>query len=114
VIGVPHERDEMSGVRVAARLRMDLGDERTDRVHDTQAALLAALAHRGRDAVRRENADLTCGNLGLVVDEHRSEPLETAHDMVVVHDLVPDVDRRAMLGEQALDDLDRTVDPRAE
>ena len=34
-----------------------------------------------------------------VVDEDGPEQLEPADDMVVVDDLMPDVDRRAMLGE---------------
>src|SRR5439155_14070847 len=112
VVGVADERDEMAGVRVAARLRMNLGDERTDGVHDTQAALLAVLTDGRRNTVRGEDADLTGRDLVLVVDEDGAETLETTHDMVVVHDLVPDVDRRTVLGEQALDDLDRAVDSR--
>src|SRR5439155_21179034 len=51
-------------------------------------------------------------DLVLVVDEDGAETLETTYDVVVVHDLVPDIDRRTVLGEQALDDLDRAVDSR--
>ena len=43
-----------------------------------------------------------------------SELLETPEDVVVVDDRVADVDRRAVLLEQALDDLDRAVDASAE
>src|SRR6266566_2308046 len=114
VVGVSDERDEMAAVRVAARLRMNLRDERTDGVHDTQAAFLAVLAHGRCNTVGGEDTDLTGRDLVLVVDEDGAQVLETTDDMVVVHDLVPDVDRRSVLGEQALDDLDCTVDPRAE
>src|SRR5919197_799129 len=79
-----------------------------------QTAPLAVLAHRGRDAVRRQNADLAGRNLVLVVDEHGAHPLEPAHDMVVVDDVMADVDRRPVLGEQPFDDLDRAVDARTE
>jgi hypothetical protein len=92
---------------------MDFRHERTDSVYDTKPALLAVLAHRRRNSVRGENADLTHGDLVLVVDEDGAEALETADDVIVVHDLVPHVDRRAVLGEQAFDDLDRAVDTRA-
>ena len=54
------------------------------------------------------------GHLVLVVDEDGAEPLEPADDVVVVDDVVADVDRRAVLLEQPLDDLDRAVDAGAE
>jgi hypothetical protein len=93
---------------------MHLRDERADGVNDAQPPALAVLAHRRRDPVRREDADLAGWDLVLVVDEDRAQPLQPAHDVVVVDDLVPDIDRRAVFGEQALDDLDRPVDSGAE
>src|SRR4051812_7720401 len=113
MVGVADKRYEMTRVGVAPRLGMNLGDERTDGVDDPKSALLAVLSDRRRDAMRGEHAELTGGNLVLAVHEHRAKPFETADDMVVVHDLMSNVDRRTMLGEQALDDLDRAVDPRA-
>src|SRR4029077_12768570 len=61
-----------------------------------------------------EDAVLALGNLGLVLDEDGAEILEPAHDMLVVDDLVAHVHGRAVLLEQALDDLDRAVDSGAE
>ena len=49
-----------------------------------------------------------------MVDEDGAEPLEPLDDVVVVDDLVADVDRRPVLLEQDLDDLDRAVDSGAE
>ena len=40
-----------------------------------------------------------------------AQPLD---DVAVVHDLVADIDRRAVFLERALDDLDRAFDPGAE
>jgi hypothetical protein len=60
--------------------------------------------------VGRQDADLTARDLVLVLDEDRPEPLEVPDDMLVVDDLVADVDRRPVLFQQPLDDLDRTVD----
>ena len=114
VVGVADERDQVAAVRVAARLRVHLRDERADGVDDAQPALLAVLLHRRRDAVRREHADLARRDLVLALDEHGAEPLEPAHDVLVVDDVVADVDRRAVLLEQPLDDLDRAVDAGAE
>src|SRR5881392_3882853 len=62
----------------------------------------------------RKDADLALGDLALVLDEDGAELLEPPHHVLVVDDLMADVDRRAVLLEQALDDLDRTVDAGAE
>src|SRR3712207_7930695 len=40
-------------------------------------------------------------DLVLVLDEDGPEPLEAADDVVVVHDLVADVDRRAVLDRKS-------------
>ena len=100
----------MPGVRVATSLGVHLRDERAHRVDDLEAAALAVLLHRRCDPVRREDADRACRDLVLGLDEDRAEPLEPAQHVVVVDDRVADVDRRAVLLEEALDDLDRAVD----
>ena len=114
VVAVADERDEVAAVGVAAGLRVHLRDERADGVDDLQAAALAVLLDRRRDAVRGEDADRARRDLVLGLDEDRAEPLEPAQDVVVVDDRVADVDRRAVLLEQPLDDLDRAVDAGAE
>src|SRR6266516_724580 len=114
MVGVTDERDQMAAVGVTARLGVHLRDEWADRVDDLQAALGAPLPDRGRDPVRREHADLAGRNLVLGLDEDRAEALEPADDVLVVDDLMADVDRRPVLLEEALDDLDRSVDARAE
>ena len=114
VVGVADEGDEVAGVRVPARLGVHLRHERADGIDDAEAACLAVLADGRRDAVRRQHADLSWRDVVLGVDEDRAEPLQPAHDVVVVDDLVPDVDRRPVRREQPLDDLDRTIDARTE
>src|SRR5437773_3284100 len=93
---------------------MYLRDQRANRVDDTQPASAAVLADLRRDSVSGEDADLAGRNLVLRVDEDGAEPLQPTNDVVVVDDLVPDVDRRTVVGEQPLDDLDRAVDARTE
>ena len=61
-----------------------------------------------------EHADRPLRDLLLIVHENGAELLEPADDVVVVDDVVADVDRRPVLLEQALDDLDRPVDAGAE
>jgi len=114
VVGVSDECHEMTTVGVAAGLRVDLRDERADRVDDPETAPLGVLLHPGRDAVRREHADLPGRNLVLVLDEDRAERLEPPDDVLVVDDLVANVDRRPVLLQKPLHDLDRAVNARAE
>src|SRR5207244_1031648 len=110
----PAESGEVATVRVPARLCVHLVHERARRVDDAKPAGLGVLLHRGCDAVRGEHADLTLGDLGLVLDEDCTELLEPAHHVFVVDDLVAHVHGRAVLLEQPLDDLDRAVDAGAE
>ena len=114
VVLVADERDEVAAVGVAPRLGVHLVHERARRVDDPEPAPLRVLLHRRRDAVGREDADRALRDLVLRLDEDRAEPLEAAQDVVVVDDRVADVDRRAVLLEQPLDDLDRAVDAGAE
>ena len=65
--------------------------------------------------MRAEHGHGAGGHLVEFVHEHGALALaQILDDMSVVHDLVADVDRRAVLGERPLDDLDRTVDAGAE
>src|SRR5437763_657021 len=91
VVGMSDERDDMAAVGIAPRLRVNLRDERADRVDDPETAPLGVLLHPGRDAVRREHADLPGRNLVLVLDEDRAERLEPPDDVLVVDDLVASV-----------------------
>ena len=47
------------------------------------------------------------------VDKVRALGAQPLDDVAVVHDLVADIDRRAVFFERALDDLDRPFDPGA-
>ena len=69
-----------------------------------------ALGH----AVRAEDGDGARRDLGQLLDEDRALGLEAIDHELVVHDLVPDVDRRAVFLERALDDFDGAHDAGAE
>ena len=56
--------------------------------------------------MRGEDDRRALGRLDLVLDEDRAARLEIADDVRVVDDLVPDVDRRAVVLERELDGLD--------
>ena len=50
------------------------------------------------------------GTSDMFLDEARALGLEVFHHVLVVHDLVAHVDRRAVFLQRALDDLDRAHD----
>src|SRR5439155_21584457 len=114
VAGVADERDLQAAGGVATRFGVHLGDERADRVDDLEPSVRALLVDLRRDPVRGEDDERAFRHVLLGVDEHGAPGLEVAHDMDVVDDLVPDVDRCAVLLEQLLDDVDRADDARAE
>src|SRR6478672_5653068 len=103
------ERDEVAGVGIPPRLRMHLGDQRANRVDDTESTPLCAFLHGRGDPVRREDADLAGRHLVLILDENRTELLEAPDNVLVVDDLMPHVDGWPVLLEQPLDDLDRAI-----
>ena len=51
---------------------------------------------------------------GKIVDEDRAALTQTVDDRAVVHDLVPDIDGRAVDGKRTLNDRDGARDARAE
>src|SRR5665213_2127490 len=74
------------------------------------AALAGARLDRAGDAVRAEDRHRARRNLVDLVDEPRTLGAQPLDDVPVVHDLVADVDRRPVLLDRALDDLDRALD----
>ncbi len=66
--------------------------------------------HGRRDAVSGEHHDGALGHLVGLLDEHRTGLGQRLHHVAVVHDLMPDVDRRAVLFQRTFDGLDGTVD----
>ena len=96
-------------------LAVDLGHQRAGGVELEEVARLRRRRHRFGDAVGGEDHRLVGrGNLVELLDEDRALGLEALDDIAVVHDLVADIDRRAVLSQRQLDDLDGAVDAGAE
>ena len=93
---------------------MDLGDERTRRIENAQAACPRILLHQPRDAMRAENGNRSGRDFRKVLDETRAFCTEALDDMTVVNDFVTDVHRRAKLRKRLLDDVDSPNDAGAE
>ena len=71
------------------------------------------MAHCRGDAVGGEHRGRPDRDLVDLVDEHRSSTFQVSHDVLVVHDLFADVDRRAVELERLLHRDDRSFHPSA-
>ena len=110
VTGMADEDDRVAGRRIPLGLDVHLCHERARRVDRRELPRCRVRAHRRGDAVRREDDRLALRDVVLVLDEHGAARLEVADDVQVVHDLLADVDRRAVQAERLLDRLDRPFD----
>ena len=102
---------------VAHRLLVHLGDQRAGRVEVEEVARLGVGRHGFRHAVGREDDRarlMLRRDFGQFLDEDGAEFLQTLDHVAVVHDLVADIDRRAVFLQRQHDDLDRAVDAGAE
>ena len=110
VPGMADEHDAVALLGVAARLRVDLRDERAGCVDRGQPPPRRRVPYRGRDAVRGEDDRRPLGHLVHRVDEDGAARLQLPHDMGVVDDLLPDVDGGPVERERAPDGLDGPLD----
>src|SRR5262249_13811887 len=99
-------------IREAGRLAVDLGHQRAGRVDRAQAPLVGPGAHAGGNTVRREHADRALGHFGLLLDEDRPSLAQLGDDVLVVHDLLAHIHRRAVQLERAFDRLNGAIDAR--
>ncbi len=75
---------------------------------------LGLVLDRAGDAMGAEDGDAARRDLGQLVDEMRALGPQPLDHVAVVHDLVADIDRRAVFLERPFDDLDRALDAGAE
>ena len=95
---------------VIAPFLVHLGDEWAGRVDDRQPAPLGLVLDAGGDTVGAEDGHAAGRYFVKLLDEHRPFRFQGINDPLVVHDLVADVDRRAIEVQGALDDLDGALD----
>ncbi len=91
---------------------MDLGHQRAGGIEDRQATCGRFLLHAPRDAVGAEYGDGERRDFRQILNEDCTLIFQAFDDVFVVHDLVAHINRRPILFEGALDDFDRTHDPR--
>ena len=106
--------DLVAGAQHLGDLDVHLGDQRAGGVEHLQPAALGVGAHLLRHAVRAEDHGGAGRHLVELLDEDRALGAQVVDHVLVVHDLVAHVDRRAVQLERALHDLDRALDAGAE
>jgi len=114
VPAVADHHDLVALAQHLGHLHVHLGHQRAGGVEHLEPARLGVLAHRLRDAVGAENHRGAGGHLVELLDEHGALAAQLCHHGLVVDNLMAHVDRRAVLLERALDDVDGALDPGAE
>lgn len=104
VVRVPDQQQRPPVAGEPAGLLVHLGHQGTGRVEHVQPARVRVLPHLRGDTVRGEDTHRALRHLLLGVDEPDTPALELAHHVVVVHDLLADIDRRAVLFQREVDD----------
>src|SRR5215469_4301517 len=110
VAGMADEYEAAALCDIALALIVHLGDQGAGRIEHRQIArgglLLDALGH----AVRAEDRHRVGRHFGEVLDKARAFGLQALDHVLVVHDLVAHIDRRAEFLQRPLDDFDGAHD----
>ena len=102
--GVADQHDLAAAREMDLGLAVHLGDQRAGGVEREEVAALGLLGDRLRHAVGGEDhRRVGVGNFVEFLDEDRALGLQALHHVAVVHDLVADIDRRAVALERLLD-----------
>ena len=108
--GMADEDEPASLADITLALIVHLGDQRAGGVEHRQLARSGFFLDALGDAMGAEDGDGIGGNFGEVLDKARALGLEALHHMLVVHDFVTHIDRRAVFLQRPLDDLDGAHD----
>src|SRR5262249_45015020 len=78
-------------------LTMHFGDERTSRIDREQVAPPGLIGDRSRNAMGgKDHRRVVIGNFAEFLDKNRALGPKTLHDVPVMHDFMPHVDRRSV------------------
>ena len=114
VVFVAHQQDLVAHLGVAPGLDVHLGDQRAGGVDHAQVALGGLGPHLGADAVGAKDDRGAAGDRRDRLDEGDALAHEALHDVLVVHDGVVDVERRADEVDKLLHGVDGHVHAGAE
>src|SRR6185295_3738356 len=108
--GMADQNHSTALVDVALPLAVDFGDQGTGRVQYGQLSDFGIVLDGPRHAMGTEDRDHTERHLRKIFHEASALCLQALNNIAVVHDLVAHVDRRSILRESPLDDLDGADD----
>ncbi len=108
------EDDPPPALEMRLRFPMHLGDKRTGGVDGEKIAGLRLLRNGFGDAMRREDHGMSRRGFVELLDEDDAFCAQRVDHELVVHDLVPHVDRSPVDLKRPLDDLDGPHDACAE
>ena len=114
VAGMADQDDLAALIGVALALDMHLRDERAGGVDHGQPALAGSPLDLARHPMRAEDRHRPRWHLVDLIDEHGALCVQPLDHMAVMDDLVAHIDGRPVFLQGALDNLDRSFDPRAE
>ena len=109
VPGVADEQDMLALFDLPFCLPVDLAHQGAGRIDIEKLAPLGFCGNGlGHAVCGKDHRDII-GHFVQFLDEYRPLRLQRVHDIAIVHDLVPDIDRCAILLERAFHDLDGAV-----
>ena len=110
---VAHKDDMTAGINLPFGLLVDFRNQRTCGVKIGKAALLCIGGYRFGYAMRRKYYMAAIGHFVEFFDKYRAFGFQAVDHIAVMDNFMADIDRRAMLFERKLDNLDGAVDARA-
>ena len=105
--GMTDEHQHATPGNVSPALVVHFGDQRASGVDGRQRPQPRVVFNFSRDAMGAEDGDGSRRHVLQSLDEARAFRLERFDHVAVVNDLMAHVDRRAMLGQRPLDNIDR-------
>src|SRR5215208_7648685 len=110
--GMPDQDQGPALGHIPLALVMDLGDQGAGGIEDGQAAGGSLFLDAAGHAMGAEDGYRLRRNLRQILNEDRALGFEAFDHVLVMHDLVPDIDRWTVLHERTLNDFDGTHDAR--
>ena len=107
---MPDHDDPKSFAVHARHLVVHFGDQRAGGVENTQATLFRLFPHGLGDAVRAENDGASGGHIVKFIDEDGPFGAQVVANELVMHDLVPHINRSAEFFDGAFDNGDGAFD----